>query len=485
MSLRWKLVLALVCLTAVASGAVGLLSYRSTASQLDSEVNRSLQSAIGDTVSAVAGINGPRRRPVASAQRQGIDLQYLGPNGSIRTAEGSADLPVNESDRALARSERRGDETLRDETVDGVDTRILTFAVGNGRGAVQAARSIEETGRVLDVLRTRILLVTLSVAGVAALLGVILGESITRRLLRLTHVAETVAVSGAPTARIPGEGGLAEGGVPQEGTDEVARLGVAFNEMLAALARSEVEQARLVQDAGHELRTPMTSLRTNIFSLRGFGGLDDASRTAVIEDLEGETEELSRLIEEVLEIASGEMAQEARSPVDLPALVRREAERTGRRWNRLVQVVDASEVTGGSAVDALAGGSGRGGSPLVLSAGAKQLARAVRNLIDNAAKFSPPDSPIEVVISCTDGPGERGMGAQIEVLDRGPGFEPNDLEAVFGRFHRSEAARSLPGSGLGLSMVAAVAASHGGATRASNRVGGGASVMLWIPLSEP
>jgi two-component system sensor histidine kinase MprB len=124
----------------------------------------------------------------------------------------------------------------------------------------------------------------------------------------------------------------------------------------------------------------------------------------------------------------------------------------------------------------------------------RQVARAVRNLVDNACKFSPDGSPIEVVVrrgGSGDGEYSRIDSAahplgtemvEVAVLDRGPGFEEADTDAVFGRFHRSAAARSMPGSGLGLSIVAAVAEAHGGGVRADNREGGGARVMMWLPL---
>ena len=95
------------------------------------------------------------------------------------------------------------------------------------------------------------------------------------------------------------------------------------------------------------------------------------------------------------------------------------------------------------------------------------LARAVNNLLDNAAKFDPAGtSPIEVV----------ARGRRVEVRDRGPGVDAADLDRIFDRFYRATAARSLPGSGLGLAIVAEVARSHGGTAFAANREGGGAVI---------
>lgn len=455
MSLRVKWVMALVGLTAVASATVGLLSYRVAAAQLDSEVDRSLVVAVEDAAVPERRIARPRPARPPWAGPGDIAVQHLGSDGSVVTYPRSVSIPVDDGDLALASDPRRGAEAFRDDEVDGEAVRVLTVAMGQGRGALQAARSIEEMNRVLASLRARILTVALGVAAVAAVAGVLIGGSVTRRLLRLTAVAEGVADTGALDAT-----------VATEGSDEVARLGRAFNEMLAALAASEAEQARLVQDAGHELRTPMTSLRTNIFTLRRFAGMDDATREAVIADLEAETEELSSLIEEVLEVSTGASADEPMTSVEVGALVSSAARRTGARWNRTVNVDPGDAVN------------------VILRE--RQVGRAVTNMVDNACKFSPDGSAIEVLVRrcAAVGAEDQPDGVSIEVLDQGPGFDQTDLDAVFARFHRSLAARSLPGSGLGLSIVAAVAEAHGGRVQAVNRDGGGAHVMMWLPLVQ-
>lgn len=455
MSLRVKWVMVLVGLTAVASGAVGLLSYRVAAAQLDSEVNRSLVVAVEDAAVPERRIAGERRVRPPWAGPGDVAVQRLRSDGSVVTSPRSASIPVDDGDLALASDPRRGTDAFRDDEVHGEAVRVLTVAMGQGRGALQAARSIEEMNRVLASLRTRILTVALGVAAVAAVVGVLIGGSVTRRLLRLTEVAEGVADTGALDAS-----------VATEGSDEVARLGRAFNEMLAALAASEAEQARLVQDAGHELRTPMTSLRTNIFTLRRFAEMDAATREAVIADLEAETEELSSLIEEVLEVSTGVSADEPMTSVELGALVASAAKRTGARWSRTVNL------DSGDAVDVMLR--------------ERQVGRAVTNMVDNACKFSPDGSPVDVLVRrrAALGVGDEPDGVSIEVFDRGPGFDQTDLDAVFARFHRSLAARSLPGSGLGLSIVAAVAEAHGGWVKAVNRDGGGAHVTMWLPVAQ-
>ncbi len=451
-----KWVLTLVCVTAVAAVAVGLLSYRLTAAQLESELRGSLDDAASAAAARLTRVRVARRALPPPERGDGIELQVLTGAGRTIDREGSAGIPVTAGDMSVADAMRPGVELYRTALIDDEEHRVLTVSLGGSRGAVQAARSVAESDRVLALLRSRMLVVTVVVMMLGAVGGVLIGGSITRRLLRLVGVAEAVADTG-PTGAT----------VPADGTDEVARLGRAFNEMLGALARSEEEQARLTQDAGHELRTPMTSLRTNIYNLRHFGDLDEDARRDVLGDLESQTEELSTLIEDVLAVSAGRLDEEPRVLVDLAAAVRSVAERTAQQWNRRIEV---------QAPDALAATLRRA-----------QVARAVRNLVDNACKFSPEDSPIEVVLR-TRGPRgasrDQGGTIEIEVMDRGPGFEESDLRAVFSRFHRSAAARSVPGSGLGLSIVASVASAHHGDVQASNRTGGGASVVMRLPWDQ-
>jgi two-component system sensor histidine kinase MprB len=439
-SLRTKLVLALVGCTAAASIAVGALSYGATALRLRDEVDRSLEEATQELFAARRTQSTPRLLLERAERGAGeVDLQLIDAQGRALSGVGGVLLPISGADRDIAASDVRGERLLRTVDVDGTPTRMLTTAAGSGNGAVQAARSLEEPQRVLAALRSRILMVTAGVAAAAALAGWLIARQVTARLTRVTDAAERVAATGDLAVV-----------VPVDGADEAARLGSAFNEMVGALARSRQDQQRLVQDAGHELRTPMTSVRTNLYTLRGYDSLSSSERARVLADLESETEELSRLIDEVVEVATDRRSDEPVMPVDLVALVQRVARRWSARTGRAIEVrAEPTTVQGRPAA----------------------LRRAVGNLLENAAKFDGSGSPIEVRV---------GNGA-VEVLDRGPGFSEADLPHVFQRFYRSTAARSTPGSGLGLSMVAEIAAVHGGTVWALDRPGGGASVGFVLP----
>ena len=302
---------------------------------------------------------------------------------------------------------------------------------------------------MLADMANEIALASTAVLVIAAGVGWLLARRITRRLEALAGVAEDVSVHGGVDRQ-----------VLVDGSDEVARLASAFNTMLTRLAAARDAQERLIQDAAHELRTPLTSLRTNASVLRRIGELPPDARNRLVADVQGETRELSHLVDELVELALARRTDESDQIVDLAALADGAAARVERRTGRQVRV-DAD----GTAVRGRRQG----------------LERALGNLLENAAKFDDSDAPVEVHI----------RGGRVTVLDRGPGIDAADAGRVFDRFYRADGARGLPGSGLGLSIVDDVARAHGGTVFAGIRPGGGAAVGFTIgpdrllPGSEP
>ncbi|MBV6700494.1 HAMP domain-containing protein [Kitasatospora aureofaciens] len=376
-----------------------------------------------------SGLNEQLLRPIR------VTAQALDAHGAILPGTARLDLPPTSDDRELARADAAARTVISDRRLDGDTYRVGVVSLGGGRGAVQI---VEETGDVEDLLatlRARMVGVVAAVAVIAGAAGWLLARRITGRLVRLTDVAELVAASGR--LDVP---------VPAAGNDEVGRLGRAFDRMLGRLATAKENQRRLVQDAGHELRTPLTSLRTNLSVLPSLDRLPPAERTALLDDLAEEARELTLLVDELVALAAEQKADEEPVDVELAEVVREAAAQARRRNGREI-TVDADGT--------------------VVTARPDALARAVGNLLDNAAKFDPAgDAPIDVVV----------RGPRVEVRDRGPGIDPADLERVFDRFYRATAARSLPGSGLGLAIVHEVARSHGGTAFAVNRDGGGAVI---------
>ena len=432
MSLRWKIAIAVGAMAAVAALAIGLLSYRATRDRMYAEIDVSL-------TEAVTLVRDDNRLPDWESRGPSpvfYQTQVLGPDGSVRFSTSREWEPDTAARSVVGRPRRSVVDTV---TIASTNYRVRTTGLPNG--AVQVARPLTEVDRVLHSLRTRILVLVLLVAAAATLLGSLIASGVTAALRRLTSAADTVRTTGRFDVT-----------VPTAGNDEVSRLGSAFGSMLESLDRSRADQQRLVQDAGHELRTPLTSLRTNLDVLRRHPGLPDTERAQIIADLHGEVEEMVDIVEEIVTVAAGVATDEAPTEFSLGDATRRVVDRFARRTGRRFEVVaDDSPV----------------------EAQRSAVERAISNLLDNAAKFDPSGTPIDVHVA--DG--------VVAVMDRGPGIPPDELAVVFERFHRVAAAQSLPGSGLGLSIVRDVVTRNGGSVQAVNRDSGGTIVSFHLPLA--
>jgi two-component system sensor histidine kinase MprB len=379
----------------------------------------------------------PRKGNVPLAEPDAL-VQVLDPHGDVvRSIADQPAIPIDTADKKLAAQE--GSERLRTTSIDGKDYRVLTISLPHG-GAAQIARSIEETNNVLSSLDLQLLLIALAGTAVAAGLAWMIARRLVQPVEHLTVTAENIAQTQDLDQHIDVERG-----------DEIGRLATSFNTMLGALGASRAQQRRLVVDASHELRTPLTALRTNIELLQRAETLDDAQRTELIAAAQVELEELGNLVAELVDLATDARAEEPLEPVDLGDLAARVVERERRRSGREITFTreDPAEVTVRAAA----------------------IDRAVHNLIDNACKFSPAGTPVDVEVS----------GSTIAVLDRGDGVDDSERERVFDRFYRSTASRSRPGSGLGLSIVAQIAGMHGGTAELLPRPGGGTIARLTLP----
>jgi two-component system, OmpR family, sensor histidine kinase MprB len=435
MGLRWKIALSLATVALIATAAVGLIGYRTTSARLLDEVDRSITQAAQQMVGrADDGRVGVPTRGLLEV----YSVRVLAVDGSIVASSFAHDVGVNAG--ALAVVGYPGAVDRSTVGVDGENLRVHTIGLRNG--GVQVARSLGEVESVLEDLRRRTLFLVAIVSVAAALVGWLIAGTVAAPVSRLTRAAEEVGSSGRLDVDVPGTG-----------ADEVGRLGAAFRDMLGALAVSRAEQQRLVQDAGHELRTPLTSLKTNLSVLRRHPEMSSDMRDGVLDDLDSEVTELTDLVNELVAVASGELEEQPTERIELAALAREVAERVGRRRSRDVLV----EVRNRASVDA----------PRAA------LDRATTNLVDNACKFDQSGGPIEVVVD----------GGSLTVFDRGPGIPPGEQERIFDRFHRSEAARSMPGSGLGLSIVRDVITNANGTVSAGPRQGGGAAIGFTLPVS--
>jgi two-component system sensor histidine kinase MprB len=452
--------LALAVLAGLAALLVGVATYVATAQRVRAEVDRSLDNqadALRDTdgrslaqyCSSSLSVPFPRGRGEEGFERLGgVVAQCLDSDGDIVASSSAVTLPVSDDDRELAEG-RDGDDhhgnRTRTVAVDGVTYRVTTVPIDYSSqvGAVQLARDFSESQRVLDAIRLWIIGVVIAVTGLGAVIGWLIARRATKPLVQLTDAAEEVASSG----RLDVD-------VPPAGNDEPGRLARAFATMLAALGQSREQQQQLVQDAGHELRTPLTSLRTNVETLRRYDNLPEATRQAILSDLEIETRELGTLVDELVQLATDTYDDEPEQSVALDHVVDRVAEQVRRRTGRTVTVTS---------------------SPCTVIGKPRDLTRAIGNLVDNAAKFSEAPTPVEVVV-------DHGT---VIVRDHGPGIPVADLPHVFDRFFRSPDARSKPGSGLGLSIVDQTARSHGGSVSVANAPDGGAVFTFSLPEAPP
>jgi two-component system sensor histidine kinase MprB len=451
---RRRLALAAAAAVAVAVLLASVAAYVLVRGQLRGEIDDSLRKradAITEVSRVVPGERfGPPPRgvpPPGGVVGGPVPfVQLLGEKGTVHApGPDRVRLPVDAHDIRSARGEDgRG---LRDAEVDGEHVRMLTVPL-HGGGAVQLARSLEEVDAVLADLR--LILGGVLVMGIA--LALVLGRFVARTALapveRLTEASEHVAATRDLTRRIDAG----------SGDDELARLAGSFNTMLdalqgamTALDSSLHAQRQLVADASHELRTPLTSLRTNIEVLRDPDGLTETQRRELLDDVAMQLDELGGLVGDVIEMARGEHRGVEPQDVRLDELVAEAVERR-RRYSRGLRFETELEPT---AVE---------GAP-------DRLERAVANLLDNAAKFSPPGGVVEVAL----------RGGELSVRDHGPGIDPEDLPQVFDRFYRSAAARAVPGSGLGLAIVRQTAEAHGGSVGVEAAAGGGTVFRLRLP----
>ncbi|WAX79292.1 sensor histidine kinase [Streptomyces sp. KMM 9044] len=364
-------------------------------------------------------------------------------SGRIKVTSSDQDVIASAGDGSTGRYRDGTDQ-------DGAEVRVLTLplvindpsALTSSQAAVLVAVPLKGTEETLDDLA----LILLLVSGVGVLGAAAAGLAVARAGLRpvdeLTEAVEEVARTEDLGIRIP---------VADDAEDEVARLSRSFNSMTSALASSRDLQQQLIADAGHELRTPLTSLRTNIELLTRSEEtgrpLPAGDRKALLASVKAQMTELAALIGDLQELSRPDTGQhEGRAQI----VAWQDAVESALRRARL----RGPELTITADV-----------RPWYVRAEPSTLERAVVNILDNAVKFSPQGGTVEV----------RLADGVLTVRDHGPGIPADELPYVFDRFWRSPTARALPGSGLGLSIVARTVQQAGGEvalTRAGDGAGG-------------
>ncbi|HEV2060040.1 MAG TPA: ATP-binding protein, partial [Solirubrobacteraceae bacterium] len=456
-ALRHRLTLLAAATVGVTVVLVSIVAYAVLRSELRGQVDEALAEQYVQVQRSVRGHRfGPglgEQLPVPSVRRGGAGgpVQLIGPGGEvIFRSRGDVTVPVDEEDRAIAAggSERAA---LRDtRSADGVHLRVLTVAFPEG-GAIQLARSLANVDATLG--RLQLVLVLLCAGGtlLAAFFGRLFGRQVIQPVTELTAAAEHITQTDDLGRRIE-----------VRSDDEVGQMAQRFNAMLDALERSRRalddsvhSQRQLVADASHELRTPVTSLRTNIEVLLSEGGeLPADDRTRLLEDVRAETEELTALITDVIELARGDEPLQGVDDVQFDEVVAEAVARARRRRPRTTFDADLE--------------------PTLVAGLSERLGRAVDNLLDNAAKHAPEGTVVDIVL----------RDRELTVRDRGPGIPEQERAQVFDRFYRGAHARGRPGSGLGLAIVRQVAETHGGSIAVEEAPGGGALFRLRLPAPD-
>jgi two-component system sensor histidine kinase MprB len=363
--------------------------------------------------------------------------QVVDRDGELVARIGQQPMPVTDEVLAVARGERA--DIFFTVDVDGTPVRAYATSAGDGT-ALQVGRSLAEVEQALSRLVWTLVLISVVTVGLAAVLGRLVAAAAAAPVHRVAEAADAVAKTGELSHHIPVAGG-----------DDLARLAASFNTMLDALSQSLARQRQLVADASHELRTPLATVRTNVEVLARADQLAPDDRAMLIGDTVAQVAELTRLVGDLVELARGDGQEEPFTVVDLYELT--------------------SAVVGDARQHHPAVEFSVDGTRTVIRAAPGRVSRAVANLVDNAAKWSPPGAAVEVVVH--DG--------AVSVRDHGPGVDPADLPHIFDRFYRAPRTRTMPGSGLGLAIVKQVADSHGATITAAAAPGGGALFTLRVP----
>jgi signal transduction histidine kinase len=324
-------------------------------------------------------------------------------------------------------------------------------------GAVYLSQSMSDLLAVIYDLRWRLVISTGVAAVVASTAGLLLSRALTRPIQQLTLAADEVA-----------RGDL-EHRVPVRSTDEIGRLGQAFNRMVAQLRATERMRTDFVSNVSHELRTPLTAIKGLVETLRD-GAVDDREvRDRFLTTVEDETDRLIRLVNDLLVLskADSQALKLKRKPLDVRDLIERSLCKLAPRLKGKGILVEVSASDG----------------PQLVLADADRIEQVLVNLLDNAIKYSLEGGRVTVAI---DEESPTPEMVSIAVRDEGLGIPVESLPRVFERFYRVDRARARDGggSGLGLSIAKAIVEAHGGEIALRSKEGQGTTVRFTLPRAS-
>ena len=447
MALRRRVGLAAAAAVAIAVVLVAVISYWVVRGQLRGQVDDSLR-AQAAAIAHSAGLDQPFPGIPASAGGPAPYIQVVLADGTTFHRQGDLQLPVGKPVMAVASG---GSPYMTDVRVSGSHLRELAFSIpGTFQGqpvAVQLARPLSSVDNVLGKLRLVLALLCAGGIALAAVLGRLAARRVLSPLAEVADTAQHIEQTEDLTSRIR-----------VHADDEVGQLATRFNAMLARLESSRQlldesvqSQRQLVADASHELRTPVTSLRTNIEVLMENDQLPEEERRRILVDVVEQTEELGGLVNDLIELARGDLPAADVQDVHLDQVVAESVDRAARNFPAVH--FDASL------------------EPVLVEGTPERLGRAVNNLLDNAARHSPTGGTVDVSVDASG----------LQVRDHGAGVDEADLPFVFDRFYRGSGSRGQQGSGLGLAIVRQVAEQHGGSVSVANAGDGGAVFTMRLP----
>lgn len=471
MSIRWRWALSLGLVAAVAVGLTTWAATLSAAQELRGAVNADLQrqaahlqedaEELADEPPGREGDAGSHGDPESHGGDPhddshslmvdpGFFLQVFDQDGAVvlRTGPDDVTFPVEPAD--LARLSGTGGSMIRDVQVGDVTYRMITARLEHAPAGVpsaagfQIARDMSRVNANVAGFTRRMLPIGLVGILLVGLTGWVLASRAARPITDLTEAAEQIAAAESLDAGVE---------LDRSAPGEIGRLAAAFASMLSSLSASRREQQRLVSDAGHEFRTPITALKTNLETLlRQDRSLSGSQRLEITEAALTQSDQLGDLATELVDLATDvHHHDEDLTEIDLGELA--------------ADVAHRFRGVGGKEVVV----SGKGA---VLRGRRSQLERALGNLVDNAVKWS--SARVEISVE----------GGTVVVIDDGPGVPEADLPYVFRRFYRSRLAKGTPGSGLGMAIVEHLVAAHGGTVFARNRAGSGAEVGFNLPVQR-
>ena len=448
LSLRQRVTLLAASSVGVAVALMAVAAYFVVSGSMYNEVNNRLEKQaaqlVNSQLSSEFALQSRSTLIALRAFNPDLDAQIVAPSG-VRTATGE---PFRIGGPEI--------EVVRGEAASSLRTsggkQVYAVSVRDGSTLI-LAQDLGPTRSVLNRLAIVLTLVGAAGIALAAVAGTAVGRTGLAPVARLTREVERIARTDDLRP------------IPVAGDDEIARLTTSFNQMLVALGESRDRQSRLVADAGHELKTPLTSLRTNVelliaASSPGAPAIPDADRRDLEVDVVGQISELSQLVGDLVELAREDSVEVTLEPGGVTDTIHRALERVRRRRHDVEFDVELE--------------------PWFAFGDSAGLERAVLNICDNAATWSPADGTVTVRMRQVS---ESVM--ELSVADEGPGIPEADRELVFERFHRSREARAMPGSGLGLSIVRQVVMRHGGTVEIDDAAaGGGTEVRVSLPGSE-